>query len=287
MSKALDKDETISNFNSPLEWASDQFKFVLNNELFTRNHIQSHKSVPETKIENQQTTINKQDVNVDDHFESASQMSKSYHRSCKLPHSTAMFMADGRTCDDWFFVFENALDTSGIPDDMILSLLSNLVKDTALQLLKTYMRDNGSDSNRGDFKQILRNTFHSVDLDYRNRVKLTNLKQRSDSIVHTFSRHPGSSHNPTNHTPHNSGSSDVSLSKRKVRGMQSIQTNNSHQLLRVHGTVANVTYLLCTLDLASSISMMSESTAHHYKFPIHPSDIQIKYANNAAHLLLV
>jgi hypothetical protein len=76
-----------------------------------------------------------------------------------------MFMADGRTCDDWFSVFENALDTSGKPVDMILPLLSNLVKDTALQLLKTYMRDHGSDSNRDDFKQILRNTFQSVDLD--------------------------------------------------------------------------------------------------------------------------
>ncbi len=40
----------------------------------------------------------------------------------------------------------------------------------------------GSDSNWDDFKQILRNTFQSVDLDYRNRVKLTNLKQGSDSI---------------------------------------------------------------------------------------------------------
>jgi hypothetical protein len=52
-----------------------------------------------------------------------------------------MFMADGRTCDDWFFVFENALDTSGIPYDMLLPLARNFVKDTALQLLKTYMRD--------------------------------------------------------------------------------------------------------------------------------------------------
>jgi hypothetical protein len=65
---------------------------------------------------------------------------------------------------------------------MILPLLSNLVKDTALQLLKTYMRDHGSDSNWDDFKQILRNTFQSVDLDSRNRVKSTNLKQGSDSI---------------------------------------------------------------------------------------------------------
>ncbi len=96
-------------------------------------------------------------------------------------------MADGRTCVDWFFVFENALDTSGIPDDMILPLLSTLVKDTALQLLKTYMRDHRSDSNWDDFKQILRNTFQSGDLDYRNRVKLTNLKQGSDSI-HTYNK---------------------------------------------------------------------------------------------------
>ncbi len=95
--------------------------------MFTRNYIQSHKSVPETKIEKQQTTINKQDVNVDDHFESAS-------------------------------------------DDLILPLSSNLVKDTALQLLETYMRDHGSYSNWDDFNQILRNTFLSDDLDYRNRV---------------------------------------------------------------------------------------------------------------------
>jgi hypothetical protein len=64
--------------------------------------------------------------------------------------------------------------------------------------------------------------------------------------------------------------------------MHSIQTNNSDQLLRVNGTFANFTNLLFTSDSASSVSMMSESTAHHYKFPIHPSDIQTKPANNAA-----
>ncbi len=114
---------------------------------------------------------------VNGHFECASHMSQSYSCSYKLPHYTPMFMADGRTCD-WFFVFENALNTLCIPDDMILPLLSNLVKDTALQLLKTYMRDHGSDSNWDD----LRNTFQSVDLYNRNRVKLTNLKQGSDSL---------------------------------------------------------------------------------------------------------
>jgi hypothetical protein len=123
MSKALDEDEAFTNFNSPLEWASDQFKFVLNNVLFTRNHIQFYKSIPETKIENQQTTINKQDVNVDDHFESASQMSQSYRRSYKLPHNTPIFMADGPSYDDWFFIFENALDTSGIPDDLVYQMI--------------------------------------------------------------------------------------------------------------------------------------------------------------------
>jgi hypothetical protein len=53
--------------------------------------------------------------------------------------------------------------------------------------------------------------------------KATNSSQ-SNSNSHSnkshtsrFSRRPGSSHNPTNHTPHNSGSSDASLSKRKVR----------------------------------------------------------------------
>ncbi len=119
MSKALDKDETFKNFNSSLEWASDKFKLVLNNELFHRNHIQTPKSVPETKIEIQQPTINKQDVIVNDYFESASQMSQSYHRFYKLPCNTPMFMAGGRTCNDWFFVIENALDTGGIPDDII------------------------------------------------------------------------------------------------------------------------------------------------------------------------
>ena len=64
----MDKDETFSIFNSPLKWASDQLKFFLNNELFNRNHLQPLKSIPETKLENQQKTINVQDVNVDDHL---------------------------------------------------------------------------------------------------------------------------------------------------------------------------------------------------------------------------
>jgi hypothetical protein len=57
-----------------------------------------------------------------------------------------------------------------------------MVKDTALRLLKTYMRDYRSDSNWDDFKQILINSFQSIDLHYRNRVKITNFKQGSDSI---------------------------------------------------------------------------------------------------------
>ena len=77
-----------------------------------------------------------------------------------------------------------------------------------------------------------------------------------------------------------SGQSDAIPFKPRIREMNSIQTN-SDQLLRVHGTVGHVTNLLCTLGTASSVSMMSESTARQFKFAIHPSNIQIKSANNA------
>ena len=68
---------------------------------------------------------------------------------------------------------------------------------------------------------------------------------------------------------------------RTQRVINSLHTNNSDQLLRVHGTLAHVPNLLCTLDSASTVSMMTESTAHQYGFTILPSDIQIKSANNA------
>ena len=66
---------------------------------------------------------------------------------------------------------------------------------------------------------------------------------------------------------------------RTQRVINSLHTNNSDQLLRVHGTLAHVPNLLCTLHSASTVSMMTESTAHQYG--ILPSDIQIKSANNA------
>jgi hypothetical protein len=72
-----------------------------------------------------------------------------------------------------FFVFENAIESSGIPDDMILPLVANYVNGTALQLLKTYMSDGGTSWDK--FKQMLVSTFQPIDYSYRLRVKLTNL----------------------------------------------------------------------------------------------------------------
>jgi hypothetical protein len=65
------------------------------------------------------------------------------------------------------------------------------------------------------------------------------------------------------------------------RGMNTLLTSNSSQLLRVHGTVSHIPNLLCTLDTASAISMMTVSTARQHGFAIFPSDITIKSANNA------
>ena len=63
--------------------------------------------------------------------------------------------------------------------------------------------------------------------------------------------------------------------------MNTLLTSNSSQLLRVHGTVSHIPYLLCTLDTASAVSMMTVSTARQHGFAIFPSDITIKSANNA------
>jgi hypothetical protein len=61
--------------------------------------------------------------------------------------------------------------------------------------------------------------------------------------------------------------------------MNSLHTASSDQLR--HGSVASVSNLLCTLDSASSVSMMTLDVANRYIFTILPSDIQIKSANNA------
>jgi hypothetical protein len=90
------------------------------------------------------------------------------NRSLKLPPNTPMLMADGRSCDDGFFVFDNAIVSSGIPDDMILPLVANYVNVSALQLLKTYMRDRGTSWNK--FKQMLVMNFQPIDYCYRLRV---------------------------------------------------------------------------------------------------------------------
>jgi hypothetical protein len=63
--------------------------------------------------------------------------------------------------------------------------------------------------------------------------------------------------------------------------MNTLHTSNSNQLLRVHGVVSHIPYLLCTLDTASAVSMMTVSTARQHGFAIFPSDITIKSANNA------
>jgi hypothetical protein len=47
------------------------------------------------------------------------------------------------------------------------------------------------------------------------------------------------------------------------------------------GTHQSPVRLLCTLESAASVSMISEVTARHYGFTILPSDIRIKSANNA------
>ncbi len=52
------------------------------------------------------------------------------------------------------------------------------------------------------------------------------------------------------------------------RGIKTIHTSNSCQLLSVHGTVFHIPNLLCTLDSASAVSMMTVSTARQYGFVI-------------------
>ncbi len=92
----------------------------------------------------------------------------------------------------------------------------------------------------------------------------------------------GSTNNPsTRHTkPFHQRSSTTGCNQRTYQ-INSLHTASSDQLLRVHGSVASVTNLLCTLDSASSVSMMTRDVANRYNFTILPSDIQIKSANNA------
>ena len=82
-----------------------------------------------------------------DDAKSVSSISDFSHRQYKLAPSTPQFMSNGLTCEDWFFVFECALDNASIPTDMILLVLSLYLTVTALQLLKTFMRDNPNSKN--------------------------------------------------------------------------------------------------------------------------------------------
>ena len=94
----------------------------------------------------------------------------------KLPPNVPMFMADGRTCEEWFFVFQ----TSSIPKTVILPILSTFLKGTALHLLKNFMESGQTEWL--DFKDLLRQTFLPRDHDYRLRVQLTKLVQNNESI---------------------------------------------------------------------------------------------------------
>ena len=101
-------------------------------------------------------------------------------KAYKLPPNIPMFMAEGLTCDEWFFVFENALSSNSIPNHVVLPILSTFLKGTALHLLKNFM-----DSGKTDwytFKDLLRTMFLPKDHAYRLRVQLTKLTQHNDAI---------------------------------------------------------------------------------------------------------
>ena len=94
---------------------------------------------------------------------------------------------------------------------------------------------------------------------------------------------------PNSVFPRHSGYSAAQSSNnaRLLRFIKSFQTSNYAKLLRVKGTVAHVPNLLCTLDTASTVSMMTALTAHQHGFKILPSNILIKSANNAVSSVLV
>jgi len=193
----------------PLEWTLAQLGSLLQNEIFaSQPTIASDKTpvstftttddeIKPTTSSTQQvqptqpltstatlitTTISKNEHLDDDELDSVHfNYNRFPNRQYKLPPNTPMFMADGRTCDDWFFVFENAIQASSVPDHMILPLLSSYVTGTALQLLKLHMNDTNQADWRS-FKAILRSTFQPKDHIFRTRQKLVALKQGSDSI---------------------------------------------------------------------------------------------------------
>jgi hypothetical protein len=76
-----------------------------------------------------------------------------------------MFMAKRRTCDECFFVFENALSSNSIPYDVIQHPL-NIIKRHRL----------------GHVQSTYTTTFLPTDHDYRLRIQMTKLTQNNDLI---------------------------------------------------------------------------------------------------------
>jgi len=168
--------------DDPLEWTLAQLSSLLEHELFaaqltvssdktpvTTSTATADDTKPTSSRSTQQptqppistatlipTTIPKNEHLDNDDLDSVHfNYNRFPNRQYKLPPNTPMFMADGRTCDDWFFVFENAIQASDVPDHMILPLLSSYVTGTALQLLKLHMNDTIHADWRS-FKTILR-----------------------------------------------------------------------------------------------------------------------------------
>ena len=100
-----------------------------------------------SKQENLKSNQNTEDEREDEDSASAySGFTSGRPVAYKLPPNTPMFMADNMSCEDWFFVVENALKTSHIPVDFVLPVLSPFFKGKALHLLKNFMRSGSNSS---------------------------------------------------------------------------------------------------------------------------------------------
>ncbi len=97
------------------------------------------------------------------------------HRVYKLPPNTPIFQSKGIGVDEWFFVFETALEVSNIPKSKILAVLVNYLQGTPLQLLIKYTNDGSNVWT--EFKKILKDNFLPHDHQRRLKQQLIVLKQ--------------------------------------------------------------------------------------------------------------